>query len=524
MDSLRQRLAQETQARRQAEAAVQHGDVQYRTLLEGLPQGVCILQDNRVQFVNRALLRLFGYAQATEVLGQDIRTFFTPHDRQRWEDCQPHLLPAEQGALRWEMQVLQSDMRPIWLETSVSQTRWEDTPACLATFVDVTERRRLQVQLRQAQKSQAIGLLAGGIAHDFNNMLSAILGFTELALRDVSPESATSRRLQRVLRAGERARDLAHQVLTFGHQNEQEYRPVHLGPLVKEVLKLLRASLPATITMHQDCDSATSAVLVDPTHIHQVLINLCAHAEHAMRGSSGTLTIQVDEITVTAMSAVASGQLTPGLYIRLTVRDTGPGMPAEVLEHVFDPPLPSQADNEDVRLGLTVVQGIVHSYHGAIEVHSIPGHGTSFTIYLPCLPPRASHATAVDEPLPSGHEHVLFVDDEDLLVRMGQAMLERLGYTTTVATSSAEALAMFRQEPERFDLVITDQTMPDMTGEELALELRRLRPTLPLIVCTGFSHTMNADKAQALGINAFLLKPVMLRDLALTIRRVLAPE
>ena len=282
-DSLYERLVQETRARQQAEAAVQRSDAQYRALLDGLPQGACILQNDCVQFVNRALLRLFGYTHPTEVVGQDVRMLFAPHEHQRWAEQQLLLDPIELETLRWELQGLQRDKGLLWLETAVSPIFWEDAPACLATFSDITERRRLEVQLRQAQKGQAIGLLAGGIAHDFNNRLSAILGFTELALRDVSPESATSRRLQRVLMAGERARDLAHQVLAFSHHNEQTYRPIHLDSFVKEVLKLLRASLPATIALHQDCTSVTKAVLVDPMHIHQVLINLCAYAEYAMR-------------------------------------------------------------------------------------------------------------------------------------------------------------------------------------------------------------------------------------------------
>jgi CheY-like chemotaxis protein len=276
-----------------------------------------------------------------------------------------------------------------------------------------------------------------------------------------------------------------------------------------------------TIAINQHLNAQVGTVLADPTQIHQILMNLCVNAEHAMRLRGGVLEVGLDEVHVTEPTPVSDGTLIPGPYVRLTVRDTGHGIPAELLPHIFDPFFTTKSPEEGTGMGLPVVQRIMRGHDGAMHVSSLPDQGSTFVLYFPCFhKPMETSAVAV-EPIPEGSERVLFVDDEESIARLGCTMLERLGYTVTTSTSAPEALALFRAAPARFDLVITDHTMPAMTGETLAQEMRRLRPELPVIVCSGFSHTMNADRAQALGLDAFLLKPFLHRDLALAVRRVL---
>ena len=383
-------------------------------------------------------------------------------------------------------------------------------------------RQRLDEQVRQGQKIQAIGTLAGGIAHDFNNMLTAILGYTELASDDVPRDSITWRNLQRVLTAGTRAKELVQQILAFSRQNTTQLQPVELPLLVREMLSLLRASLPSTIEIRQHIETDVGMVLAAPTQIHQVLLNLCTNAEHAMRATGGVLEVRLEVVEVDAVFAAAHTELKPGPHARLTVCDTGHGMPPEVLERIYEPFFTTKDVGEGTGMGLSVAHGIVASHGGAMTVLSAPGKSTTFAIYLPCSAGPTTHHSSMAESIPRGHEHILLVDDEAVLVNLGQELLTRLGYTVTGHTSSVEALNTFRAAPHQFDLVITDQTMPTMTGEALVRALRDIRPDLPIVLCTGFSYAMTRDKAAALGIDAFLLKPLVAHDLGHTIQQVLA--
>jgi signal transduction histidine kinase/CheY-like chemotaxis protein len=388
---------------------------------------------------------------------------------------------------------------------------------------DITERQGLENQLRQSQKMEAIGTLAGGIAHEFNNALSAILGFTDLTQRQVPRESSMWSSLQEVLNAGGRAKDLVQQIISFSRPSEQDREPVRLSAVVQESLKLLRASLPTTIEIRQRMASERGTVFANVTQIHQVVMNLCANAEYAMRQHGGVLEIGVDTLDVAASFAAHYPDLQPGPYVRLWIHDTGPGVAPDVLERIFEPFFTTKGIGEGTGMGLAIVHGIVTSHDGVITVTSTPGRGTTFTIYLPQIADTAVGATqAVEEDVPHGQGCILFVDDEELLARLGKRMLEPLGYDVVSTTSSLKAVESFQAEPHRFDLVITDQTMPHMTGVRLARELRRIRPDIPIILCTGFSPLIDAESAQALGIDAFCMKPLVTRDLAVTIQQVLA--
>jgi PAS domain S-box-containing protein len=516
-----QALQQDIIARQRAEAALQQSEARFGTVMQQSLQGVCIYQGGIVQFANPAMARIFGFTASEELLGRDFCTLVAPSERAHLDQSGQLYLCGDPAPSHCELQGVRRDGALLWLEVMTALTSWEGAPAVLVMCLDLTERRRLEGQVRQAQRMEAIGTLAGGIAHDFNNMLAAILGYTELAMGDVPPDSLTRSQLQRVLTAGERAKELVRQILTFSRQSKPERCPVDLCVIVKEVLRLLRASLPATIAIHQHCETKSAVVLADPTQMHQVLINLCVNAEHAMRTTGGVLEVCLEEVEVTAEIVAALPTLSVGPHVRLSVRDTGHGIAPDILDRIFDPFFTTKRAEEGTGMGLAVVQSIAVSHKGAVRVESTPGQGATFAVYLPQFRQSATATASFEEQLPGGTERILFVDDEEPLARLGRAMLERLGYEVVVSTNSLEALEVFRTAPQRFDLVITDYTMPGMTGEVLARALRRLRSDIPIILCTGFSHIMDAEKAHALGIDAFLLKPLLLRDLGLAIRRVL---
>jgi PAS domain S-box-containing protein len=430
-------------------------------------------------------------------------------------------------------QILGSDGRPIHL--SVAGRPRHDATGKIVGYRgvarDMTERLHVEAQLRHAQqeeqlrharKMEAIGTLAGGIAHDFNNILAAILGYTELSLYDLSLHNGARRHLQEVLTAAYRAKELVQQILTFSRKSEQEHKPLRPQLVVKEALQLLRASLPTTITIQQDIAEDVGTILADSTQIHQILMNLGANAGYAMRETGGTLYVRLDALEVDRAFTAQHPALHPGPHIRLTVRDTGPGIPSAVLERIFEPFFTTKEVGEGTGMGLAVVHGIVSSHGGVITVQSTSGEGTTFEIYLPRITTPVDDVFSPEASLPRGKGTILFVDDEEALALLGQQMLARLGYDVVARGNSLEALETFRATPYRFDLVITDQTMPQMTGEMLARKLRDIRPDIPIILCTGFSHTVDAEKAAGQGINAFLIKPLLARDLGQAIRQVLA--
>jgi PAS domain S-box-containing protein len=390
----------------------------------------------------------------------------------------------------------------------------------LAVERDISQQIFQEKQLRQAQKMEAIGTLAGGIAHDFNNILSAILGFTEIALHDMPETNAQRPYLKKVLQAGERARRLVHQILTFSRATEQENRPVEVRFIVKEALKLMQATLPSTIAIECDCASS-AAILADPTQIHQVVMNLCTNAAHAMRETGGRLTVSLtDGAAVTGADRNLPGNPRER-QVKLCVQDTGTGMAPEVVERIFDPFFTTKKPGEGTGMGLSVVHGIVKSCKGTIRVRSTPGQGSTFTVVLPVIENPAPTAEPAETALPLGSERILFVDDEPFQVDLAENMLQRLGYRVTAVNSSARALTLFKAAPERYDLVVTDMTMPDMTGDRLAQELLKIRPELPVIVCTGYSHRLTETSALELGLAGIALKPLIMKDLAVMIRRAI---
>ena len=384
---------------------------------------------------------------------------------------------------------------------------------------DLTANKRLEERLRQSYKMEAIGTLAGGIAHDFNNILSAIIGYSELSLTMIDNDDL-KQNIVRIQEAGQRASELVKQILAFSRQTDQELKPIQIAVVLKEVLKLLRASLPSTITIKQNIDSE-SYIMGDPTQVHQILLNLCTNAGHAMRPGGGILSLGLEDFQINAADVQTNPDFKVGTYIKLSVSDTGSGMEASIIDRIFDPFFTTKPKGEGTGMGLALVHGIVKSYSGVITVQSKPDAGTTVSIFIPIITSSKQKLKQDTAPLPTGNERILFVDDEEPLVEIAQSMLNRLGYTVTTQTNSVEALRLFERDPSRFDLIITDLTMPTIPGDKLASQVKALRPDIPIIMATGFSEQIMGKDLLSQGIAKIVLKPLLMSDIALAIREVL---
>ncbi|MDH5523933.1 MAG: ATP-binding protein [Desulfobulbaceae bacterium] len=406
------------------------------------------------------------------------------------------------------------------LEVRVKQRTAQLADANKALLREMEEREKIEADLMQAQKMKAIGTLAGGIAHDFNNILTAILGYVELARYNAGKTDIVPF-LNEVFKAGQRAKELVKQILTFSRQSEQEKKPILIYPIIKETLKLLRSSIPSNIEIKTFIDSECGPVMGDPTQIHQILMNLCTNAYQAMQEHGGILTVTLKQTKQTDNIMAAADE--PGRYLQLAVTDTGAGMEKNTLERIFEPYFSTKEATKGTGLGLAVVHGIVTSYGGWITVNSNPGQGTTFTVYLPLCKTMPDHNAFNSQPAPltRGNENILVIDDEQEIATLLKLMLTPLGYNITQMTDSTEAWKWFSQNPEQVDLVITDMTMPKITGTDLAKKMFSLRPTLPIILCTGYSDLINEEKAKEMGISSFIMKPIEQQTIAQTVRNCL---
>ncbi|MCD4719287.1 MAG: PAS domain-containing protein, partial [Desulfobacula sp.] len=471
---------QDITALKQVELKLAESKEKYRSMMESISDAVYICSpDYRIEYMNPAMIQRIGHDATGENCFKAIHSL---EEKCPW--CQAY--KTQQGVFLETDIVSPKDNRSYHISHSpvVHENR---IVSKMAIFRDTTDLKKLESQLRQAQKMESIGTLAGGIAHDFNNILFPIFGYLEMILEDVPEDSPLHGQLEEVFNGAQRARDLVQQILTFSRQSDHELKPLKIQIVIREALKLLRSSIPTTIKISQDIKNDCGLVMADPIHIHQIIMNLCTNAFHAMEETGGKLTVTLKEVELT-IDDLKDPTMIPGPHVCLIVVDTGHGMEQRMIDRIFDPYFTTKEKGKGTGLGLAVIHGIVKEYAGHISVYSEPGKGTEFKIYLPVIQARKEAAkNEIDLPIQKGNESVLLVDDQDAVVQMERKMLERLGYKVTIRNSSIDALEAFRANPDNFDLVITDMTMPNMTGDKLAAELIKIRPDISIILCTGFS-------------------------------------
>jgi PAS domain S-box-containing protein len=517
--------------RRQVDQKLRETERKYRELAESLPQ-VIFEVDSRgnLIYLNQTGFALFGYTPEDLAKGFNVLEAFIPEDRER---IASDIILNVQGQKlgRQEYTAVKKDGTKFPVGVHANRVVREQTATGVrGLLIDLTptkraeeEKKKLEIQLQQAQKMEAIGALAGGIAHDFNNILSAIIGYTELAMLNEGAENCTAE-LNEALIAANRAKDLVKQILAFSRQTDEDRMPVKVAIVAKEAVKFLRATIPATIEIKTDIDDKSGAVLANSVELHQIIMNLCTNAQHAIGERAGLLEVDVQNKEIDLSQKNDLIELEVGSYVRISVKDTGYGMTPDVMKRIFDPYFTTKEKGVGTGLGLAVLHGIVKKYGGAIKVESVLGKGSTFHIYLP----KADIAAPINTEQPKipmgGSERILFVDDEKMLVDIGQQALQRLGYDVVSRTSPIEALELFKAKPDFFDLVITDKTMPGMTGDALAKELISMRPNLPVIICTGYSQTVDHERAKQIGIKAFVMKPILINEIAAAVRKVLDNE
>ncbi len=515
------------------EAIIVQQDLCFRSMTENVLDAI-IMMDNkgRISFWNNAAERIFGFS-ASEVTGQNLHKMIVPERYQaQYRPALKEFFRSGSGEVigkTIEVSGRHKSGKTIPVELSLSGLHVQGMWQAVGIIRDIsarktleTEKEKLNQQLRQAQKMEAIGTLAGGIAHDFNNILGAIIGFADMAKDDVSAGSQVYKDLDRILSAGNRAKELVTQILTFSRQAEEEFTPVKLHLILKEALKMLRASIPTNIEIRQSINAECKPVLADPTQLHQVIMNLMTNAYHAMLEKGGIISVDLKEEMIDSRESGDTTELENGLYVKMIIADTGTGMESEVLERIFDPFFTTKAQGVGTGMGLSLVHGIIVQLGGKVDVKSETGKGSSFEIYIPAfLGFENSDKKLGDNHIPGGEEHILIVDDELALIEVSSRKLKKLGYIVTSRTSSIEALEAFKAQPNLFDLIITDLAMPNMTGLDMAIEMLRLKPEIPIILSTGFVDSRTSEYAMEIGIRKIVNKPVSSHVIALAIREAL---
>lgn len=505
-------------ARREAEREKMY----LATALEQVAETILITDSEGViQYANPAFEQISGYTREEAIgktpaivrSGKHDDTFY----KSMWDTIKSgeswfgHFINMRKNGTLYEEE---ASITPVVEETG-------EVRRFIAVKRDVTDKMLAERRLRQAQKMEAIGALAGGIAHDFNNLLAAIMGYGEIASSELPEDSPLKADLDQILAAGERAKQLVRQILLFCHQADEEQKPVNIHLIVGEVMKLLRPTLPATITIRSCIDKEAGMVCADPTQLHQVIMNLCTNAYHAMKDAGGTLEVGLAPYTVDFEDEQSRLGLPEGHYVRLWVSDTGPGIPTALQERIFEPFFTTKGPDEGTGMGLAIVHGIASSHGGTVTVQSEPGKGAQFDVYFPRLVQESSNCDKPETGARGGTERILLVDDEVSLCHMVERALKKLGYEVDAVTDSIAALNLFLADPNRFDIIITDHLMPRMTGLQLAESVRMVRSEMPLILLTGSIETVDAGTARAHGFSAFVPKPANLKTIARTVREIL---
>lgn len=523
LEKTMEELNNEIAIRKSAQETVRKSERKYKSLFETSRDGIAIVGlDGGLEEANTAYLNMLGYS--LEEL-RNIKLFqFVKEgipDRQRLKiegQLQDYGYSEE---FEFDYTGKTGDTFPVLFRSWIIYDEKGKPLRCLNLVRDLSDQKRIETQLRQAMKMEAVGTLAGGIAHDFNNILAAIMGYIELAQFDISEDNQARYSLDQVLKASHRAKKLVSHILAFSRQSGHEKKPLFMQHIVKETIELLRATLPSTISIKQNIHSKLISVNADPTQVHQILMNLVTNAYHAIGEAGGVVEITMDEYQRDKDGKDNLAELDPGRYVRLSVQDNGCGMKPAVLAKIFDPYFTTKAAGVGTGMGLSVVHGIIKSHGGAIYATSSPGSGSQFSIYFPVIDAvEGERTTSADKPL-RGSERVLFVDDEEMIVGLIARMLKKLGYNVVAETSSLKALEIYTANPGSFDLIISDLTMPDLTGIQLARKIREMSPEIPVILCTGYCKEMGKSMLKEVGVDYLLYKPLEIKELALTMRKAI---
>ena len=530
-------LVRDMTERRLAEEALRLSQRRLAGILDIAQDAIISVDDTRaIRLFNKGAERIFGFG-AYETIGRPL-DLLLPDGNSLVEAIESRAAGGSSApAERVEVRARRKDGGEFPAELSASKFQLGEETVFTIILRDISERRRAELerahllgQFHQAQKMEAIGRLAGGIAHDFNNVLAAILGYADLALYDLPPESPSAANVQQVLKAGRRGKTLVRQILAFSRREEKVERSVLLDQVLHEAMDLLAATLPKSVQVERRVSAPGAVVRADDAELHQMIMNLCVNAAQAIGQERGRIVVELDQADIDSDpedafrpsgARLVAGKLTPGPYVRLAVTDTGIGMSDETVSHIFEPFFTTKPKGEGTGLGLAAVHGIVTGKRGAIAIRTAPGHGTRIEIFLPRSEEQPEPAAAGAQEVTAGGERILFVDDEPDLTHIGRQSLERLGFRCDGMSSAAAALTAFRSQPDRWRLVITDHMMPGMTGAAMAREMLAIRPDLPIILCTGFGDTITPDSARAAGIREFVMKPVVGRELAEIVNRLL---
>lgn len=507
---------------KQAMEALQSSEQKYRFLAEEAPMGILTCNaEGQIDYVNGQMLEILGSPGKDQTIHINL-LHFPPLKEAGFSNLLEQCLERGESQ-KTELKYISKWGKALWAIVQIAPLKKNSMiRGALIIATDISDRKLMEDQLRQTQKIEAIGNLAGGIAHDFNNLLFPIIGMSEMLMDDFTPGSPEYECIQEIYKAGQRGSKLVKQILEFSRQTEQQKLPTRIQQVLKEALKLSRSTIPANINITHDLQSDCGLVMADPTQIQQITMNLITNAYHATEKTGGEISVRLEEIFLTDEDK-KSLYLEPGRYALLTVSDTGCGIDSAVVDHIFEPYFTTKEQGKGTGLGLAVVYGIVKELGGDVFVQSELDKGTTFNVFIPSMVNLDEMASASSTLVttPTGNERILILDDEESVVQSWQKTLERLGYTIVSRTSSPDALKAFNVSPDKFDLVITDMAMPNMTGEEFAKELISIRPDIPIILCTGFSERLNDEKAKSIGIKGFLMKPVVRSEMANMIRKVL---
>ncbi len=510
-------------------AALRKSEERFKLAIEAANEGLYDwdIPSNSV-YLSPKLCTQLEYGPCAERPAADAwEPFVHPDDRSKVSALKTALAAGEKDAYQMEFRLKTSSGDWKWIMSRgkvVERDGQGSVRRVVGAHTDITYRKKLEFQLRQAHKMEAAATLAGGVAHEFNNILGIIIGNTELAIDDIPEWNPARRNLDEVIKASLRAKDVVRGLLSFRRKSEGRRKPIKIGPIIEDVLKLIKTSTSDAIDFRKNIPENTGEILAEPSEIHQALVNLCANAVFAMRENGGILEVSVRTLELDETDVSQYTDIFPGRYLSISVSDTGHGIPSEIKGRILEPYFTTREVGEGVGMGLAVVHGVVKSHNGAVSIYSEPGKTTTFKILFPLISNPDKNESPVSESIPGGAESLLLVDDEAGLLELGKSMLERLGYRVTVQSNPVQALALFKSRPHTFDLVVTDMTMPGMTGAELAREIKATRPEIPVILCTGFSEQIDSQKARALGISKYIEKPLNMREFAVSVRNALDGE